>query len=89
MVKLVARSVADARAGEDATAGAARQQWEAAQGVYGNLGVAALDRWTGWMTRGVDSARRYLTAASTGLVLGRMRSQWQARHHRIKDARWS
>jgi len=70
MDKLVDRSVADARAGEDAAADAARQQWEAAQGVYGDLGVAALDRSAGWMTRGVDAAWPYFTAAGTGLVLG-------------------
>jgi hypothetical protein len=70
MDKLVDQSVADARADEAAAAATARREWEKAQGVYGDLGVAALDRSAGLMTRGVDAAWPYLAAAGTGMVLG-------------------
>ena len=70
MDKLVDQSVADARADEEAAATKARQDWEQAQGVYGDLGVAALDRSTGLMNRSADAVWPYLKAAGTGLVLG-------------------
>ena len=44
--KLVDQSVNDVRADEDAAAQAVQQQWDEAQGIYGDLGVAALDRST-------------------------------------------
>lgn len=70
MDKLVDQSVADARANEEAATAAAQKEWAQAQGVYGDLGVAALDRSAGVMTRTVDAAWPYLKAAGTGLVLG-------------------
>ena len=68
--KLVDQSVADARADERAAQAAAQQEWAQAQGVYGDLGVAALDRSAGLMSRSVDAAWPYLAAAGTGMVLG-------------------
>jgi hypothetical protein len=70
MDKLVDQSVADARSQEQAATAEGRRRWEQAQGVYGDLGVAALDRSSGVMVRGVDAAWPYLKAAGTGFVLG-------------------
>ena len=68
--KLVDRTVSDARAEEDAAASASQQQWDEAQGVYGDLGVAALDRSASAMASTVDSVWPYLSAVGVGAALG-------------------
>ncbi len=68
--KLVDQTVSDARAEQGAASDAAQRQWEDAQGVYGDLGVAALDRSTSVMVSTVDSVWPYLSALGVGVALG-------------------
>ena len=68
--KLVDQSVNDVRADEDAAAQAAQQQWDEAQGIYGDLGVAALDRSTSVAHQLGDAIRPYIKSFGAGLVLG-------------------
>ena len=68
--KLVDQTVSDVRAEEDAAATAAQQEWDEAQGVYGELGVAALDRSASAMDSTVESVWPYLSAVGVGAALG-------------------